>query len=346
MRLAHIIWSFNIGGTETMLVEIINRQLHYGPIKLFIINNDYNPYLIKKINDKVKVEIINRPPSSKNILFFLKLWIKLFFYNPDTIHCHNETIAKLLPGFKKKLFLTVHGPEGNTNYYHLYKKIFAISKFIQNYIRNEEKLNSIIVYNGININKIEVKNNFNFKVFKIIQISRLNHKHKAQDVLINAINYLVKNLNFKNIKLDMYGEGPSFEYLENLISNNNLQEYISLKGSLDKDKLYHLISEYNLLVQPSNYEGFGLTVIEGMAAQIPVLVSNVDGPLEIIQNGLYGSHFIKGDYVDCAMKIYNIISSYFDCSSFDKLYIAREHVIKNYNINDTADKYYKEYILL
>ncbi len=43
-----------------------------------------------------------------------------------------------------------------------------------------------------------------------------------------------------------------------------------------------------------------------MLAKIPVLVSNIEGPLEIIENGKYGFYFKSGDVEDLTHKILKI----------------------------------------
>lgn len=343
MRIVHVIWAFPIGGTETMIVELVNRQCLKAKITLIIINNYLNVDLVNQIHKSVKIIRINRPSKSKNILYFLKLWFSVFFSKAHIIHCHNENICKLLPGFKKKTYLTVHAISFIPKYFKYYNKVFAISKSVKDYIFRESAINSTLIYNGIDINSIKAKQQFDFECFKIVQISRLDHHIKGQDVLINAMKYLVFDLGIKNIQLDFIGGGLSLEYLKSLVSSNMIEEYVNFKGEIQKSDIYNTICDYNLLAQPSICEGFGLTIIEGMVAKIPVLVSNVDGPIEIIQNGLFGSYFKSGDHIDCASKIRDIILNYSFYTSNDRLEKIREYAVANYDISVTADYYLNEY---
>ena len=64
---------------------------------------------------------------------------------------------------------------------------------------------------------------------------------------------------------------------------------------------------YDLLVQPSRYEGFGLTVVEGMAAGVPVLVSDIEGPMEVIDKGRHGFAFRSEDFHDCGDRMMEIM---------------------------------------
>ena len=104
-----------------------------------------------------------------------------------------------------------------------------------------------------------------------------------------------------------------------------------------------MIKNYQMLVQPSIFEGFGLTVVEGMAAKIPVLVSDIDGPMEIIDNGQYGFHFKNGDIDDCAKKIDLLLNEYKSEECKNKINDAFSHANENFNIIKTAKNYLDNY---
>ena len=57
------------------------------------------------------------------------------------------------------------------------------------------------------------------------------------------------------------------------------------------------------------YEGFGLTVAEAMAANLPVLISDEGGSYEIIGKGKYGYAFKMEDMDGCAKQIEYIIKT-------------------------------------
>jgi glycosyltransferase involved in cell wall biosynthesis len=343
VRILHLIWAFPVGGAETMLVELINKQCLNAKITLIIINNNLNNNLLSNINKSVAIIKINRPTHSKNILYFLKLWFIVFSSNAQIVHCHNENLCKLLPGIGKKKLLTIHAVTFVSKYLKQYDQVFAISKSIKDYIFIETKIDATLIYNGINTKSIKIKKDFDFKCFKIIQISRLDYKVKGQDTLIKALEKLVYDFGFNNIQLDFFGGGHSLGFLKNLVNSCKLERQVNFKGETEKEVIYESICEYNLLIQPSRNEGFGLTIVEGMAAKVPVLVSNIDGPIELVQNGEYGCTFNSGDYYDCAKNIYEIITNYSYYSSFERLERIREYTVSNYDISFTAKKYLEEY---
>lgn len=346
MKIAHIFWSFTVGGAETMLVEIMNRQSNENQkISLIIVNNNINQKLIKKIDTKVKIIFINRPSKSINPFYFIKLWYVLFINHYDVIHCHNSNLIRFLFGFRKKTVLTVHDVSFNPMYFKKYNKLFAISKAVKDYIKKETGLDSILIYNGINFNDILQKTNYSYEKFKIVQISRLDHNKKGQVIMIEAIDHLVKNMLINNIRLTFIGTGSSEKYLKQLVNEKNLNDYIEFKGERTKDEINHTLHEYNLLVQPSIWEGFGLTIIEAMAAKVPVLVSDVDGPIEIIKKGKYGHFFKSNNHLSCAIKIKEIIDNYYIITEKNRLDIIYKYALTNFDINKTTLKYLNYYCI-
>ena len=54
MRILHVQFSFTTGGTETMLVDIINEQIKTNEVSLLVINDKCNKVLLDKIDSRVK----------------------------------------------------------------------------------------------------------------------------------------------------------------------------------------------------------------------------------------------------------------------------------------------------
>jgi glycosyltransferase involved in cell wall biosynthesis len=344
MKITHLIFSFNTGGAETMLVDIVNEQILKADVSIIIINNNYNQALLNKIDKRIKVFFTNRSERSKNPLPIIKLNILLFKLNSDVLHCHNHNIAPLLfYNFRKKMNLTVHDVNVETKYFKLYNKLFAISKIVKSDIYKNSNMNAILVYNGICTKLVQQKTNFNIgKSFKIIIVSRLRHEKKGQHIAIEALKSLKKK-GITNIKLDLIGEGPSELYLKKLVEENGLNNDINFIGLKDKNYIYNHLKDYELLIQPSFYEGFGLTVLEGMVAKVPVLVSNIDGPMEIIDYGEYGYSFEVGNAENLADQIKNIQLNYTQQEFKKKVQDAYQIVKLDFDISKTASEYLRLY---
>ena len=169
------------------------------------------------------------------------------------------------------------------------------------------------------------------------------HETKGQHILLNALNVLINKNNIRNIHLDFIGEGLSLHYLMSIVEELNLKDYVSFLGLRNREYIYTHLSDYNLLVQPSLFEGFGLTVIEALAAGIDVLVSDIDGPLEIIKKTGYGKIFKSGDAEDCALKIFEIYSNTDTSLSQPRHKLQRLACKYYFDIEITAKNYLDEY---
>lgn len=154
------------------------------------------------------------------------------------------------------------------------------------------------------------------------------------------MNIVVNEKNIHNIFVDFIGDGPSYDYLEKLVSKYHIEEYVHFLGGQTRKYIYDKLCNYDLLVQPSISEGFGLTVAEAMAACVPVLVSDVPGTMEVIGKDLYGSHFETENYRKLAECILQIQKEPFN---IDQLQKARSYAIANFDISHTAKTYLNEY---
>jgi glycosyltransferase involved in cell wall biosynthesis len=87
--------------------------------------------------------------------------------------------------------------------------------------------------------------------------------------------------------LHIYGDGSDRPRIEAEIARQNLAANITLHGSIACPQI--ALAQSGLLVLPSLAEGFGLVLIEAMAAAVPIVASNVPGIADVIhpdQTGL------------------------------------------------------------
>ena len=344
MKIVHIVYGLEFGGIETMLVNIVNEQVKTGnEISVVIINNTINNNLYSAIDNRVKVYCLGRTVGSKNPYYILKFNYRINKISPDIIHIHTPSIIRyFLPFVKYKMCVTKHDvhKEQENRFLSKYSHIYSISTSVKDYLLSATGVKSKVIYNGIDIDGILSKNRpySPDKVLKLVQVGRLYHPVKGQDVLIEAVKII--KLKGGDVHLYLIGDGPSREYLENLISKNDLNKNITLLGAKSQQYIFEHLCEYDLFVQPSINEGFGLTVAEAMAAKLPVLISENQGPLEIIDNGKYGFSFKNGDSNDCANKIMEIIERGFDEKMIENGYARVKEL---FSIEQTANSYIEEY---
>ena len=270
MTIIHITYAFGLGGIETMLRNIANEQARFGyNIHLIVINNNVNDELRTSLNEKIKFYCLERRKGSKNPLHYIKLNLLLKRINADVIHLHYSSIARFifLSSLERKLCVTHHDVCNGGNFVNLYrcKRVYAISNIVKEDIFKWTGLNSEVVLNGVDVSKIRYSTARQVDIFRIVQVSRLMHEKKGQHILIKAFHQLIDR-GHTQLHLDFIGEGESREYLENLVNELGLSTYVSFLEAKNQSYIYTHLCEYDLYVQPSIYDGFGLTVAEAMAA--------------------------------------------------------------------------------
>lgn len=363
MKVAHIYWDLAYGGIQTMLVNIINEQVKLGvDVSLIIVNDVIADELLNAISSRIKIIRIHRKAGSKGFLFAFKLNKELKRINPNVIHIHQSSIINFIQKkWYSRLCDTVHdipigfiGPRNkivsilkwfrkqNENVLCLdrIKSVFAISQSVHDQLEANYHIKSQVVYNGIQTTKFRIRQNLSpLKSFNIVQISRLEHVKKGQDLLIEAFGILRQKID--KVKLTFIGQGKSLEHLKKIAYQQGVNNQIEFKGAMPQSFIAEHLCDYDIFVQPSRYEGFGLTVAEAMAAKVPVLVSSGQGPEEVTEGEKYGWTFENGNAEDLARKISYIIGHYNE--SLEKAEKAFRHVKEKYDVSATAKKYIEAY---
>ena len=108
MHILHLIFTFNIGGAENLLIDIVNKQCCNNDVAVYVINDSYSQSMLNQIDKRVTVKLLNRKKGSMKpfLLFKLNNWVLNF--RPDIIHCHESNILKYIFFHRKyKSVLTV-----------------------------------------------------------------------------------------------------------------------------------------------------------------------------------------------------------------------------------------------
>lgn len=346
MRIAHLTWSMGVGGTQTLLTGIANIQVQMGhDVGIFIVDDIADPIIISKIDPRVKIFYLRRKRGTKAILPFVKLNWQLWAFHPNIIHSHAGKLSKAI-FTKVPMVATIHNmvtafqnKELHPDNYKKYQRVFAISNAVKADVIKKGFEDIMVIENGIPCDEIRCKTDFNRRdIIHVVQVSRIFFHQKRQDLAVQALSILKK----KSSKCVMHfvGDGPDMDKLKALVSQLRLEDNVVFEGLKDRNWVFEHLCDYDLLLQPSDNEGFGLTVAEACAAKLPVLVSDVDGPLEVIKGGELGMVFRHSDADDLADKLYQFIRDGYDTSIVEKAY---QNTLEHYGIAKTAQRYIEEY---
>jgi len=176
----------------------------------------------------------------------------------------------------------------------------------------KHNLQSCCIYNPLTFQPIGIstlKNN------RIIFVGRLEWETKGLEYLVE----IMKQVN-PRIKLMIIGDGPDRERLEIAFKANNLLSRVEFIGAVKQAEVAKYYVQSDVVISTSKWEGFGLTLVEGMSSGLPAVAFNNQGPLEILNHGEYGIIIEKFDsdkfseILNELFKEEDIISHYKDAS--------------------------------
>lgn len=341
MRIAHLLWSLGTGGTENMVADIANEQSKTDDVALFVINDWIEDDLIQKIDRRVHLHLLRRKAGTWNPWPIVRLNVLLAGFRPNIIHTHSYQLVNLVVYPRGKRVRTIHDVRNIPSEYPKFDALISISRTVQEFTAGQG-FDSIEIDNGIMTKNIKHEHERPFTDGKLhfVQVSRLDVWKKGQDILLDALAILVGKLHGDGFVTHFIGDGDGERSLREKVVELGLEDYVVFEGRKTQPWVYEHLCDFDLFVQPSRMEGFGLTVAEAMAAKVPVLVSDIEGPMEIIGNGRYGMDFKNENAEDCALKIKEFMRKGKNKKLVEEAY---RHVLECYDVAVTAKKYLEVY---
>lgn len=350
MNIAHVLFSFNNGGIENLVVDLLNNWPKQDKFLLCIVNKSYDEKLFQKItNRNVKVVCLDRPVGGKKWKYLRLLNKEISRFNTQIVHCHSNSIFKFCIPVKiinknVKLVLHVH----DTSIYerisdldvHLHRffasKIIAISQSVKKDIINRgvSEYQIVLIYNGVDFSKFNyAKKRSDSKC--VMNVARIIPPIKGQDILIRAMNIVKENRG--DVHCIFVGAPPKvhrnfLKELKSEVDSYKLNDVVSFLGN--RNDVPKLLNRADVFVLPSRYEGFGISIVEAMAAKIPVIATNLEGPKEIIGDNDYGYLFSKNNYQELAQKIIRVLNN----DQTELVEKAYSYALLNFSIENMTQK--------
>jgi len=310
MKVLHVINNLGSGGAEKMLIDFVNIRKE-AQIDVLLLMNDTVSYTLPH---NFNYQVLSNSKRRFSILKMYKLYKYIKKNNYDIIHTHlfptqyYAALVKLFLGRKIKIITTEHNTTNNRRKYWLfrqidifiysiYDEIIFISEGVEEQFINDFskfKNKGIVIHNGIDLTEhYKIQKEINTEKIKLLMVARFD-KQKDHETLIKSLNLLDKKYT-----LSLAGEGENLEKIKNLVKKNHLENRVKFLGFVkDIKKVYQT---HDIFILSSNWEGFGLVVVEAMAASLPVVASNVTGLKEVV--GEAGLLFEKGNEKELAKKI-------------------------------------------
>jgi L-malate glycosyltransferase len=322
------------GGTEIQTLALVRVLKGHGYRVIVCCYYEWEMAMVEEFR-KEGAEIILLRLQRKNgrislMKMLLLLWELRKFYRqakPDIVHVQYVApglipiIAARLGGIKK-VFATIHYPRHSFGTRE--EKLVRVAArlctiFFCNSLATERswfgsgsvydggtfttQSSHCTVYNTVDLQRIEKhahgKNRADMKEkmglgnkFVVGIVARLRSE-KGHAFLFHSMKQVLRSA--PNAMLAVVGDGPDALALRQLADQLGIAGSIFWLGTKSQEETFALYGIMDVVVIPSEFEGFGLSAAEAMAAGVPVVASNVDGLREVVEDGVSGILVPFGD---------------------------------------------------
>jgi glycosyltransferase involved in cell wall biosynthesis len=365
IRIAFVLHVMQVAGAEVLVFNII-QQLgkKIDPI-VFCLDS------IGQLGEQLRhigIPVVNfgrRAGIDINVAFKMSKEIRK--RHIEIVHAHQYTpffysaLAKAVTLQKFKLIFTEHGRH--------YPDVVSVKRRLANrYLlsRCADDINAVSIFSaralaekdGFPINRIHVIKNgivpekYNYSIDKknakekvgldserryLICVARF-HPVKDHATLLNAFSKIIKKLS--DVDLLLVGDGSLKSLLEQQAMQLGISPRIHFLG-VRKD-VSDLMHASDVFVLTSVSEAASITLLEAMASSLPVVVTNVGGNPEIVEDEINGFLVARGDADEIAKACIRLFTNDVLCSQMGRK--GCEFVNEKYLLTQTIDKYNDLYV--
>ncbi|CAN2041719.1 UDP-glucose:(heptosyl)LPS alpha-1,3-glucosyltransferase [Candidatus Magnetomoraceae bacterium gMMP-15] len=312
-----------VGGVEKFVLELTERIAQNSHYEVHVFANKW-----KSDSDRItfhKIPIIIFPKFLSVISFAFFANRKIAKMDFDIIHSHERIFQAdifTMHGIPHKIWINEIRKK---NYPSLFdyatmwvercllnnkkcQNFLAVSsltkeKFLQEYNIDPEKLQ--IIHPGVNIDKFnklnkqkcykEVRKHFGInETDTVILFVGMNFEIKGLDNLMTAIAMTKSKCPNQNIKLLIVGKGKENKYRKLAYKLGINDDVIFAGVRTDVEQIYMACDIFSML---SKFDTFGMTVLEAMAASLPVIISENVGAKDLVRDGING-FVVAGDDIN------------------------------------------------
>ena len=320
MKILYVITLPQIGGAQVHLLTLVTELLKRGHETAVVVGSA--GWLTEQL-EKRGIRYFVLPTLRREIspccdfaaLWHLRRIIKE--YQPNLVHCHSSKAGLLgriaACSIGVPAVFTVHGwaftegvPSTKRRIYECIEWgggffaqcIICVSEYdrklgVSTLRRHREKM--VTIYNGVS-EEAPVYMNVLREPLHLVMVARFSQP-KAQGDVLQAL-FRLKECGIK-VHIDFVGDGAELDAVRQLAQRLSLSDQVRFSGS--QMHVEELLPEYDGFLLISRWEGFPISILEAMRAELPVIASDVGGVCEEVLHGTTGL-LVQRDSVDDLME--------------------------------------------
>jgi len=320
--IAHIVYSFRVGGLENGMVNLINRlpDSHYRHAVIALTAVD--PKFAARIQrDDVQYLSLHKPPG-QGAKLFPRMHRLLRELRPAIVHTRNLAALEMsAPAWSAGVPVRIHGEHGwdendpggrkplprwiRKGYRPFVTHYIALSRELENYLAQGVGVAAArrdLICNGVDARRFRPRegarqtvDGFPFDAPDLCVIGTVGRLQAVKDQvgLVEAFGQLAARPDCGHVRLVIVGEGPQRAQVEAAVAASGVADKIWLAG--ERGDVAELMRGFDVFALPSLAEGISNTVLEAMACGLPVVATAVGGNPELVLDGATGALVPTGD---------------------------------------------------
>ncbi|WP_374511451.1 TIGR03088 family PEP-CTERM/XrtA system glycosyltransferase [Niveibacterium sp.] len=312
--IAHIVFSFRVGGLENGMVNLINRlpanQFRHAIVSL----TDVDPAFVARIArpDLQVVELHKKPGPGAAL--FPQMFRTLRVLRPAIVHTRNlAALEMVVPAWAAGVSVRIHGEHGRDvddphgdrakprwvrrAYSPFVTQYIALSRELENYLTARVGIANrrvSLFCNGVDATRFHPAERgrnslegspFNDPALCVVGTVGRLQAVKDQLGLVKAFSLIAGQL--PNLRLVIVGEGGMRGAIESAVRDAGLVSKVWLAG--ERADVPDVMRSLDIFTLPSIAEGISNTVLEAMASGLPVVATAVGGTPELVCEGETGT---------------------------------------------------------
>lgn len=362
MRIIHFVNSLGCGGAENLVLDLSYQMQRQGHQVLIISLSDKIEYQDKL--QRYGLEVITCGFAGTiyhwrallNTQIIIRNTIKEF--KPDILHSHiflSDLFARINKPAYARLITTLHSNEpwwnGATLKHRLKTKLEGLTarRFVDRFISVSERAKTeainalgiapescVVVMNGVDIASFSQTPRRQKDKRIIIQVARF-YPEKAHDLALLAFAEVTRVV--PNTELWLVGDGPLKPQMEQLAVTLHLEQQIKFLGI--RQDVADLLAQADIFLLSSNREGLPISVLEAMAAGLPIVTTKVGEIPKVITEAETGLLVEPGNQDDLVRQLLRLLQ---DATLAEQIAQNGHRLGKtHYSIDATAKAYLHEY---
>lgn len=364
--IAHVVYSFSVGGLENGVVNLVNRLPEDAYRHAIISLTDASPEFCTRISRKdVGIHVLKKP-AGHALKIYPRLLSLFSHLKPAIVHSRNLAALEVaVPAWMAGVPVRIHGEhgrdvhdlDGSSQKYRLMRRLYrpfvnkyiALSRDLEAYLRDgvgvpASRIEQI--YNGVDTARFRPADGghepvpgcpFNAQECWIVGTVGRMQTVKHQTALARAfvIAHRTDPEAARRLRLILVGDGPLRDESVALLEEAGIARHAWLPG--ERADIDAVMRGLDCFVLPSLAEGISNTILEAMACGLPVVATDVGGNGELVEQGGTGCLVPKDD----PQALADAILGYFRAPEHARRYgvAGRQLAVRRFSLDAMVDRY-------